>query len=103
MDLKENAKKVKIGLLAAALMLCAGVLPALPGAFWILLSWTVCGASIYGAANFKNDERVRKHFIPLLAIAVLFNPFVPVLLPHLTWLILYLATAVYFLALSKKF
>jgi len=103
MDLKENEKKVKIGLLAAALMLCVGVFPTLPGAFWILLRWTVCGASIYGAVNFKNDARMRKHLIPLLVLAVLFNPFVPVLLPRLAWLIVYLATAVYFLAISKKF
>ena len=103
MDLKENAKKVKIGLLAAALMLCVGVFPTLPDVFWILLHWTVCGASIYGAVNFKNDERMRKHFIFLLAVAALFNPFIPVLLPRLTWLILYLAIALYFLTISKKF
>lgn len=103
MNLAENAKKVKIGLLVAALMLCAAVIPTMPYGFWVLLKWAVCGAAVYGAVHFKDEERLRGHFIPLVILAVLFNPFVPVLLTPLLGLILSLGTAIYFLALSKKF
>ena len=103
MDLNENSKKVKIGLLLAALMLCAAVIPSMPYRFWLLLKWVVCGAAVYGAFYFKDEERLRGHLLPLLILAILFNPFVPVLLTPLVGLILCLGTAIYFLALSKKF
>ena len=103
MDLQANAKKLKIALLMAALMLCFAVFPALPQAFYILLKWVVCVSAAYGAVNFKDEPRMSRHFWPLGALALLFNPFVPVVLTPLVWLILDLGTAVYFLTLSKKF
>ena len=103
MDLQTNAKKLKIALLVAALMLCFAVFPSLPYAFYILLKWGVCGAAVYGAVSFKEDLRMSRHFWPLGGLALLFNPLVPVALTPLVWLILDLGTAVYFLTLSKKF
>ncbi|MEI6297586.1 MAG: DUF6804 family protein [bacterium] len=98
-----NAKKLKIVLLLAALMLCFAVLPAMPDAFYLLLKWVVCGAAVCGALNFRNDLRRRGHVWPLGVLALLFNPVVPPPLTPLIWLILDLGTAVYFLTLSKKF
>ena len=46
MDLKTHAKKLKITLLLAALMLCFAVFPALPYAFYLLLKWVVCGVAV---------------------------------------------------------
>lgn len=103
MGLQENAKKVKIGLLVAGLMLCAAVFPAMPHVFYVLLKWAVCGAATYGAVNFKNEPRMAGHFWPLAGLALLFNPFVAVPLTPLLWLLLSLGTAIYFLSLSKKF
>jgi len=100
---KDPGKKVKIALLTAGLMLCVAVFPAMPRVFYILLKWAVCGAAVYGAVNFKDDPRMGRHFWPLVALAFLFNPFIPVPLTPLLWLILSLGTAVYFLTLSKKF
>ncbi len=103
MALQEHAKKVKIGLLMAGLLLCAAVFPSLPGVFYLLLKWAVCGAAVYGAVQFRGESRMERHFWPLVLLALLFNPFVPVQLTPLLWLILSLGTAVYFLVLSKKF
>ena len=103
MDLKEHTKNLKIALLVAALMLCFAVFPSMPYAFSVLLKWTVCGAAVYAAAAFRAHERLRRHFWPLAVLVLVFNPFVPILLTRLAWLILYLGTAVYFLSLSKKF
>ena len=103
MDLKTNAKKLKIALLLAALILCFGVFPALPQAFYLLLKWVVCVSAVYGAVNFMNDPRMSRHVWPLGVLALLFNPFVPAPLTQLVWLLLDLGTAVYFFNLSKKF
>ncbi len=103
MDLQTHAKKLKIALLVAALMLCFSVFPTMPYTFYVLLKWVVCGAAVYGVLNFKDDSRMRRHIWPLGVLALVFNPFVPVPLTPLVWLILDLGTAVYFLTLSKKF
>lgn len=103
MGLEAHAKRIKIALLAAGLMLCLAVFPAMPYVFYILLKWAVCGAAVYGAVNFKDEPRLSRHFWPLVILAFLFNPFVPISLTPLVWLILSLGTAVYFLTLSKKF
>ncbi|MFH1208296.1 MAG: DUF6804 family protein [Candidatus Omnitrophota bacterium] len=103
MDLKTHAKKLKIALLMAALMLCFAVFPTMPYAFYLLLKWVVCGAAVYGALNFRDEPQLSRHFWPLGVLVLLFNPFVPAPLTPLVWLILNLGTAVYFLTLSKKF
>jgi chromate transport protein ChrA len=103
MTLETNAKKLKIVLLLAALMLCFAVFPTMPAVFFILLKWTVCGAAVYGAWNFKEDARMKRHVWPLAVLALIFNPFIPAPLTPLLWLVLALGTAIYFLTLSKKF
>jgi hypothetical protein len=103
MTLETHAKRLKIALLVAGLMLCLAILPIMPYVFYVLLKWAVCGAAVYGAVNFKSDPRLGRHFLPLVILALLFNPFVPAPLTQLLWLILDLGTAVYFLTLSKKF
>ncbi|MFH0986349.1 MAG: DUF6804 family protein [Candidatus Omnitrophota bacterium] len=103
MDLQTHAKKLKVALLVAGLMLCLAVFPGMPYVFYVLLKWAVCGAAVYGALNFRDDPRLRRNFWPLAVLALLFNPFVPAPLTPLIWLILDLGTAVYFLTLSKKF
>ena len=103
MNLGTHTKRLKITLLLAALMLCFAVFPSLPYVFYILLRWVVCGAAVYGVFNFIGDSRLSGHVWPLGVLALLFNPFVSPPLTPLVWLILDLATAVYFLTISKKF
>ena len=63
MDLKTHAKKLKIALLLAALMLCFAVFPALPYAFYLLLKWVVCGAAVYGGLEFQGRPAAGPAFL----------------------------------------
>jgi len=96
-----ETKSLKIALLVAGLMLCVAVFP-LPYSYYTVLRVVVFGATAYVAYRLSNDPDHSKHFIPLVVIAVLFNPFFPVHLTQLIWLMLDLSGAVYFLLLSKK-
>ena len=103
MNLEKNAKKLKIALLVASLMLCVAVFPRLSYDFYVLLKWVVFGAAVYGALVLKDAPRIAWHFWPLVLVALVFNPWAPVSLTQLTWLIVDLGTATYFLTLSKTF
>lgn len=100
--MSDESKPLKIALLVAALMLCVAIIPTLPYGFYALLRLVVCGASAYAAFKLKDSPILSGNFIPLIIMVVLFNPFVPVHLTRLIWLVVDLAGAVYFLALSKK-
>jgi hypothetical protein len=97
-----DSKHLKMLLLVAALMLCIAVIPTLPYGYDTLLRLIVCGTAAYAAFKLKNSSSLSGHFIPLLIIAVLFNPLIPIYLTRLIWLIIDLFGAVYFLTLSKK-
>lgn len=100
--INSNIKQMKVLLLVAALMLCFAVIPVLPYSYYVLLRWVVCFAAAYGAFCIKDHETTGRHFVPLVIIACLFNPLVPVYLSRLAWLPVDLGCAVYFLTLSKK-
>ena len=100
--MSDGSKLLKVLLLVAALMLCMAVIPTLPQGYFTLLRYMVCGAAVYAAFRLKHSALLGGHFIPLLSVAVLFNPLIPVHLTSLIWLIIDLFGAVYFLTLSKK-
>jgi len=100
--MSDGAKSLKVGLLVAGLMLCIAVIPTLPPGFYALVRWVVCAAAATVAFKLKDNPSLSGHFLPLLIVAVIFNPLVPVALTPLLWLVLDLAGAVYFLTLSKK-
>jgi len=102
MSKDNDAKLLKILLLIAGLMLCLAVIPAWPYGFYSLLRLIVCGVAAYTAFKFKNNSSMSAHFIPLLVLAVLFNPLMPVHLTRILWIPIDLGVAVYFLTLSKK-
>ncbi|MEI7905040.1 MAG: DUF6804 family protein [Candidatus Firestonebacteria bacterium] len=102
MEMSDGSKPLKISLLVAALMLCIAVIPTLPYGFYALLRLVVCGAAAYAAFKLKDSSSLGGHFIPLLIVAILFNPLMPVSLTPLIWLVVDLGVAVYFLTLSKK-
>ena len=102
METTGEAKRLKVLLLIAGLMLCFAVIPMLPYGYYTLLRLIVCGVAAYSAFKFKNNSSMATHFIPLLILAVLFNPLIPVPLTRLIWLPIDLGSAVYFLVLSKK-
>jgi len=99
--MNKETKNLKIILLVAGLMLCFAVLP-LPYGYYTIFRLVVCGAAGYAAYMLKKNADHSKHFIPLVIVALLFNPLLPVYLPRLIWLPINLGGAVYFLLLSKK-
>jgi hypothetical protein len=98
----SEIKNLKIALLISGLLLCFAVVPMWPYGYYIFLRLVVCGTSAFGAVILREHEKLSKHFIPLVVIAILFNPFYPIYLTQLIWLIIDLAMAVYFLQLAKK-
>jgi hypothetical protein len=100
--MNDKSKSLKISLLVAALMLCIAVIPMLPYGFYALLRLVVCGVAVYAAFKLKDNPTLSLNFIPLIIMAVLFNPLIPVHLTKLIWLVIDLAGAVYLLMLSKK-
>ncbi|MFA6600918.1 MAG: DUF6804 family protein [Candidatus Omnitrophota bacterium] len=100
--MSNASKPLKIALLIAGLMLCVAVIPALPYGYYTLLRLAVCCAAGYAAYVFKANATLVGHFIPLILVAILFNPVVPIYLDRLFWLPIDLGVAVYFLVLSKK-
>lgn len=100
--MNNEAKHLRGLLLVAALMLCVAVIPTLPYGFYTLLRLIVCGAAAYAAFKLKDNPLLSGNFIPLSIMAVLFNPFIPVHLTRLIWLVIDLTSAIYLLTLSKK-
>jgi len=99
--MSNETKSIKIILLVAALMLSFAVLP-LPYGYYTVLRLVVCGAAGYAAYRLKNNADHSKHFIPLVIVAILFNPLIPIFLAKLIWQPIDLAGAVYLFVLSKK-
>jgi len=103
MDREESQVKIlKVSLLVTALMLCFAVIPGLPSAYFVVLRGVVFGTAAYAAFRLKDHDVLSLHFLPLVLLAILFNPLIPFSLTPLLWLIISLAGAVYCLNLSKK-
>jgi len=100
--MNDESKILKILLLISGLMLCLAVLPMWPYGFYMLLRLVICSVALYVGIALKNHASLSKHFIPLVLLAVLFNPLIPVSLTRVIWLPVNLGVAVYFLTLSKK-
>jgi hypothetical protein len=98
----NELKHIKIALLLSGLMLCLAVVPVWPYGFYLLLRLVVCASCGYAAYFLRQDPVLSVHFIPLVFLAVLFNPILPVHLGSLLWLLIDLGTAVYFLSIAKK-
>ncbi len=100
--MSSESKHLKTALLIAGLMLCLAVIPILPYGYYTLLRMVVCSVAGYAVYVLKNHEKLSRHFIPLIGLAILFNPLVPIHLDRLFWIPIDLGVAVYFLTLSKK-
>lgn len=98
----ENQKTLKILLLCSALMLCFAVIPVLPYSYYILLRGLVCFTGAFTAYCLDRVGVLRGHVLPLILLALLFNPVMPIHLSPSLWVFIDLGTSVYFLSLSKK-
>lgn len=99
---EKNAKHLKIAMLIAALLLCVAVLPNIAYGYFSFLRLVVCIVAGTAAFMLRDHERLDKHLVPLVILALLFNPAVPFHFSRELWLFVDLGTAVYFLTLSKK-
>lgn len=102
MGMNSESKHLKIALLTAGLILGLAVIPMWPYGYYTFLRLVICGVAVYGAYFFKKHSMLDNHFVPLVLIAIFFNPLVPVHLSRELWLPIDLAGAVYFIVLSKK-
>lgn len=98
----NEIKNLKIALLVSGLLLCFAIVPVWPYGYYTFLRLVVCSTTVFGAFILREHETLNKHFIPLVLLVILFNPFYPIYLTQLIWLIIDLAVAVYFLQLAKK-
>lgn len=100
--LSKEIKNLKIAFLVSGLLLCFAVIPAWPYGYYTFLRIVICLNTVYGAFIVREKKILGKHFVPLVLIAILFNPFYPVFLSRWIWVIIDLVLAVYFLQISKK-
>ncbi len=100
--MNEPLKQIKIALLVSGLMLCLALLPVWPYGYYTLLRLVVCATCGYAAYVFRQNASLAKHVLPLIFIALLFNPIVPVRLDFSLWLLIDLGTAICLLTLAKK-
>ena len=83
--------------IAPAVLLVVALLPW-PYGYYTFLRLSICGASVFLAyGQWIHENSVDKWVIVFSAIAVLYNPFVPVYLTREIWSILNVATAVMFI------
>ena len=86
----------------AAGFLFLALLPGLPFGYYQIMRWVVCGASCYGAFNAKKKEK-SGWIWAFIAIAVVFNPLLPIHFNRRVWQILDLVGAIMFLFSAKIF
>ena len=81
---------------APAVLLVIAVLP-LPYAYYTFLRLFVCAASAYLAyQHFVHEDSVDRWVVLLVAIALLYNPFIPIYLTREIWILANLITATTF-------
>lgn len=86
----------KILWIAPIALLVAALLP-LPGACYTFLRLSVCAASLFLAyQHFVHEDAIDKWVILLGAVAILYNPLVPIYLTREIWTVLNLITAAFF-------
>ena len=91
--------------IASGILLVIAMLTGLPYGYYILLRWVVCGVSIFNAIGFSKTKFTAWVWI-FGALAILFNPLIPVYLTKSSWVgIDLIAAIIFFLAaysINKK-
>jgi hypothetical protein len=98
----NDLPRVKLLLLLSALALFLAVIPIWPYGFYMLLRFFICGVAIYGVYSSRQNEFLDKHKIPLMGLAVLFNPLIPIHFDRNAWALINLITGSYLIVLSLK-
>ena len=98
----NDLPRVKLLLLLSALALFLAVVPNWPYGFYMLLRFFVCGVVIYGVYSNRQNKFLDRHKIPLIGLAVLFNPLIPIHFDRGAWALIDLMAGIYLIVLSLK-
>ena len=90
--------KMNLGFVAAALIGLA-ILP-LPYGYYTFLRIAITGISAY-LAYLRKHNKDRRFYI-LVAIAILFNPLIPIHFPREIWMPIDIILAIYFLIVGRR-
>jgi hypothetical protein len=101
-NLAEKVQTLRSLTLVAAWGLCLAILPIWPYGYYMLLRLIMCGATAYCAWTLPEIPPLRSQRVPLILVAFLFNPVLPVHLIRLIWLPIDMTCAVYLFVLSRK-
>jgi hypothetical protein len=97
----NNPPQIKTLLLISALALFAAIIPIWPYGLYVLLRFLICGVAIYGVYDSRQNKPLGRHKIPLIALAVLFNPLVPIHFDRSIWASIDLMAGIYLIVLSR--
>ncbi len=95
----NNLKKL---LMVAAVILFMAIIPFWPYGFYTLLRLVVCAIAGYSAFKIGHNENLKKHKVPLILIAILFNPLFPVYFVRLIWFPIDICIGIYLLTLRNR-
>lgn len=89
-----------LGLTCGILLLIA-IPNWLPYGFYIIIRWIISVASVLLALNFKDNKNQKLSFT-FWAVAILFNPIIPIYLNKDIWVLVDLVVSILFFFISSK-
>ncbi len=98
----KDIKTLQTFLVVATVVLFIAVIPIWPYGFYTMLRLLVCGVTAYVAYKSKQIKSLEAHKVPLIIIAVLFNPLIPVYLVRTIWLPIDIGIGIYLIFLARK-
>lgn len=99
---RQKIGTIRSLLIGATAALFLAVLPIWPYGFYTLLRLLVCGVCFYLVYKIKFLPTFLPHKVPLIIIAVLFNPLIPVYLVRTIWFPVDIGIGIYLIILIKK-
>jgi len=93
---KDQINLLKGAIIVSIVMLFLGIPTGWPYGYYTLLRWVVTASAIFAVYityNLKKNVWV----IPLIIVALVFNPLVPVYLAKETWVLIDFVSAIFFL------
>jgi hypothetical protein len=93
---------IRLLLLVASVVCFAAVVPVWPYGFFMLLRLLVFVATVLTLVTAPGEPKLRAHRVPLVVVALLFNPLIPVHFSREVWFPIDLAVGVYLLVVRRR-
>ncbi len=103
--MNDKCQILRTFLIIAIASLFLAIIPVWPYRYYILLRLVVCGTVSYLAYRIykeKELEQLKANVTPLIIVAVLFNPIIPVYLIRLIWLPIDIGIGLYLFVILNK-